>query len=814
MTIDVTDDDNERPGQPDPPSVTASTLTSLTVRWTEPDNPGPAITDYNVQYREGSSGAFTDVAHDGARTTTTISNLQSNTTYQIQVQAASDEGTSQWSDSGNGRTVANQAPTFSEGSSTTRRLAENTTGTQDVGNPVTATDGDGGTLTYHLEGTDKASFAIDGNQLQTRASETYDYEEKNSYEVTVRVEDGQGGSNTIEVTINLNDQQEPPETPSAPSVSAASSTSLAVTWDEPNNTGPDIDDYDVQYREGDSGGFTSRTHNGAALTTTITNLTPGTSYEAQVRARNDEGASDWSPSGRGSTSANEPPVFTDGSSATRAFDENTTGVQNIGDPVGATDPENTTLTYSLEGTDKDAFAIDTRSGQLRTDRDETYDYETKPRYVLNVKATDGHGRDRSIPVLINLNDVNEPPSFTSDATFETEENNRSIGRVDAEDVDNADDITGYTLTGGSDQNRFEINSGGALTFKNAPNFEDPTDNGRNNTYIVVVTATGGAGGRTLTVAQIITVTVTDVNEPPRFTSDNSLQVKENKRFVGRVAAEDVDSDDHVTGYEVTGRVDRNRFEITNTNELHLKEDPDFERPADVGSNNQYIVAVTATGGTGTRERRTEQRITVNVEDDDEPPGKPDPPTVSDETENSLTVTWTEPANTGPDIANYHVQYRISGTFTDWPDTGPSLTRTITGLRSGRTYQIRVQAENDEGKGAWSNSVNGTTLTAPTVSSVAFTSTPASGQNSTYKLNDVIDITVTFNGAVAVTGTPRIDLTIRLPPCVKPTIKAARPRPNSYSNTPCRTPTMTPMAQPSTPTASSSTAGASARTTPP
>ena len=87
-----------------------------------------------------------------------------------------------------------------------------------------------------------------------------------------------------------------------------------------------------------------------------------------------------------------------------------------------------------------------------------------------------------------------------------------------------------------------------------------------------------------------------------------------------------------------------------------------------------------------------------MENVDEPPGKPDPPTVSDETESSLTVTWTEPANTGPDVANYHVQYRTSGAFADWPDTGPSLTRTLTGLRSGRAYQIQVQAENDRRKG--------------------------------------------------------------------------------------------------------------------
>ncbi len=442
VTIDVTDDDNEPPDKPDPPTVSASTLTNLTIGWTEPSNTGPPITDYNVQYREGSSGAFTSVSHDGTGRTTTIANLKSNTTYQIQVQATSDEGTSLWSDSGNGTTIANQAPTFSEGSSATRRLAENTTGTQDVGNPVTATDGDGGTLRYLLGGTDQSSFTLDVNQLQTVAGETYDYEEKSSYVVTVRVEDGQGGSNTIEVAINLIDQQEPPEAPSAPSVSAASSTSLTVTWDEPANTGPDIGDYDVQYREGDSGNFTSWTHNSAERTATITGRSPGTSYEVQVRARNDEGTSAWSPSGTGSTGANQPPVFNEGSSAIRRLDENTTGVQDVGDPISATDPENTPLTYGLEGTDKDAFTIDTGSGQLRTKLDQTYDYETKPRYVLSVKATDGHGRDRTILVLINLNDVNEPPAFTSDAAFETVENATTVGAAVARDEDSADSIIG------------------------------------------------------------------------------------------------------------------------------------------------------------------------------------------------------------------------------------------------------------------------------------------------------------------------------------------------------------------------------------
>ena len=401
--------------------------------------------------------------------------MNANTRYEVQVLARSPEGESQWSQSVEVRTVANQAPTFSEGSRTSRSLDENTAGTNDIGNPVTATDNDGGTLDYRLAGTDAASFDLDANdgQLETRSGETYDYEEKARYEVTVRVEDGQGGSNTIEVTINLRDETEPPEDPAAPSVSAASSTSLTVTWAEPANTGPDIHDYDVQYREGDSGSFTSWSHNSAERTATITNLTPGTSYEAQVLARNPEGASDWSSPGTGSTDPNQLPVFTDGSSATRALNENTPGVENVGYPVGATDPENTTLTYRLEGTDADSFSIDTRSGQLRTRSGKTWDYETKSSYSVSVEATDGHGGERTIPVFIQLNDLNERPSFTSDASFEALENQTFAGRVTAEDVDGGDHIASYTLTGGADQNLFAIDNAGVLTFKDAPDFENP-----------------------------------------------------------------------------------------------------------------------------------------------------------------------------------------------------------------------------------------------------------------------------------------------------------------------------------------------------
>ena len=71
--------------------------------------------------------------------------------------------------------AANNAPEFTEGTSTTRSVAENTPSGANIGAPVAATDADSGdTLRYTLVwyGTDMASFAIvsTSGQLQTRAA--------------------------------------------------------------------------------------------------------------------------------------------------------------------------------------------------------------------------------------------------------------------------------------------------------------------------------------------------------------------------------------------------------------------------------------------------------------------------------------------------------------------------------------------------------------------------------------------------------------------------------------------------------------------
>ena len=106
--------------------------------------------------------------------------------------------------------ITNFAPVFTEGTSTTRSVAENTASGQNIGTAVTATDTDtSDTLTYTLGGTDAADFGIVPASGQLQTSAALNFETKDSYAVTVSVSDGNGGADSINVTINVTDVDEP-----------------------------------------------------------------------------------------------------------------------------------------------------------------------------------------------------------------------------------------------------------------------------------------------------------------------------------------------------------------------------------------------------------------------------------------------------------------------------------------------------------------------------------------------------------------------------------------------------------------------------
>ncbi len=371
ITVTVTDDDTEAPDAPDAPSVSGASVSSLNVTWTAPANAGPPITDYDVQYRAGTSGPWRDFSHSGAGVTATITGLEENTSYQVQVRATNAEGTGAWSSSGSGATDANAAPVFE--SPTTFAPEENQTA---VGTVRASDDDTGDAVTGYVlsGGADQALFSIDDSGVLTfNAPPDFeapsDADTNNRYEVTVQATSGTGerekrATQAIAVTVT-DDDSEAPAAPDAPSVSAASVSRLTVTWTAPANAGPPITDYDYRYRTSSPVGawveVTSTTITG--LSTTIGSLQENTSYDVQVRATNDEGTGAWSSSGSGATDANAAPAFT--SSATFGVEENGTAVGTV--RASDSDGADTVTGYAITGgADQALFSI-SNSGVLTFD---------------------------------------------------------------------------------------------------------------------------------------------------------------------------------------------------------------------------------------------------------------------------------------------------------------------------------------------------------------------------------------------------------------------------------------------------------------
>ncbi len=89
-------------------------------------------------------------------------------------------------------------------------MIENTPPNQNVGNPITATDGDGDTITYTFGGPDmdRFTFLSSTAQIRTKAGQTYDYETHQEFVVRVTADDGNGGTATATLVINVVDVDE------------------------------------------------------------------------------------------------------------------------------------------------------------------------------------------------------------------------------------------------------------------------------------------------------------------------------------------------------------------------------------------------------------------------------------------------------------------------------------------------------------------------------------------------------------------------------------------------------------------------------
>lgn len=325
---------------------------------------------------------------------------------------------------------------------------------------------------------------------------------------------------------------------------------------------------------------------------------------------------------------NEPPAISSnggGSSATVNVAENATAVTTV---VASDVDAGSSVTYSISGgADASLFSITASSGALRfasaPNFESPQDVGADKDYEVIVTASDGSLTD-SQTLTVRVTNVDEAPAITSNeggasAAISVAENVTTVTTVTATDPDASATLV-YSISGGVDSALFMIDrNSGALSFKLAPDFDVPGDQGQNNVYNLVVAVSDGRSADT----QSLAITVTDVNEAanqaPVISSNGggdtaALEIQEGATAVTTVVASDPDAEDSVS-YSLLEGADSDLFAIdAATGILSFISAPDFEMPLDEDMDNVYALVVMASDG----DLSDTQAVTVTVTDLAEP----------------------------------------------------------------------------------------------------------------------------------------------------------------------------------------------------
>ena len=272
VVVGVTDQ-TETPGDPGAPTLSSATTNSLTVQWTGSTNTGPAVT-YDVEYRQGTSGSWSDGPQDETGTSATITSLMANTGYQVRVQADNGEGQSMWVQSASTlSTGALPAP----GQVTSVQITEQVGQLRVTWNAATNASGykvqwKSGTQSYNTTNRQAAVTATNHTISNLTAGTQY------TVRVTATRQNAPDGTPSAERT----------GTPMAAAPGQVTNVQvteqvgqLQVTW----NAATNASGYKVQWKSGtQSYNTTNRQAAVTATSHTISNLTAGTQYTVRVTA--------------------------------------------------------------------------------------------------------------------------------------------------------------------------------------------------------------------------------------------------------------------------------------------------------------------------------------------------------------------------------------------------------------------------------------------------------------------------------------------------------------------------------------------------
>ena len=305
------------------------------------------------------------------------------------------------------------------------------------------------------------------------------------------------------VTVTVRDNDTPPPSNNAPTVSSVSCDPCAVAPGgevrlSAEASDPDGDSLTYAW-SAPTGSFIGATDGAAARW-----RAPAETARVTVRVQVSDG--------RGGTAsatttvevgANAPPAF-EQSSYGFELPEHEDGRRRpvaLG-AVKAEDPDDDAVTYSLASGDGERFAIGAHDGAV------TYvgageDFEAEPnQYELSVRARDQHGADARVRVTVAVTNANEPPSAEDDEAG-TAEDQRVVIDVLANDTDPDGDSLRVESVSAPAHGMARVASRGGVAYT-----PDADYHGMDRfTYVV-------ADGHGETAAAAVEVTVAPVNDAP------------------------------------------------------------------------------------------------------------------------------------------------------------------------------------------------------------------------------------------------------------------------------------------------------------
>ena len=452
-------------------------------------------------------------------------------------------------------TVTNEndeVPVFASGATATASVPENTEAA--VYTP-TVTDADGDPLTFSLSGTDAALFNIDEQTGAVTFIDAPDYEAPgddggdNAYNIVITASDGTNSTDQ-DVTITVTDEEV--EFTSGATASVAENAAVGtVVYTAEATTDTDGDPLTFSLSGTDAALFNIDEQTGAVTFIDAPDYeAPGdNTYNIVITASDGTNSTDQDVTITVTNENDEVPVFASGATATASVPENTEAA--VYTPT-VTDADGDPLTFSLSGTDAALFNIDEQTGAVTFIDAPDYEAPGDNTYNIVITASDGtNSTDQDVTITV----TNEEVEFTSGATASVAENTPVETAVYTAEA--TTDTDGSTLTfalSGTDADLFNIDpETGAVTFIDAPDYEDPRDAGEGNSvagdnvYDIVITASDG----TNSTDQDVTITVTDVEVEPASVLDLSdISTTEGVIIQGDKAGDQ-------TGYSVSSAGDVN-----------------------------------------------------------------------------------------------------------------------------------------------------------------------------------------------------------------------------------------------------------------